>query len=119
MEFLKLKEIEGIDIDSVERTKIHRDIIQKKKFLKLLYIEWYENLKKLLNYKENRKYVELGSGGGFMKKVIPNIITSDVLKLPNCDMSFYGENMPFEDNSIDGILMVDVLHHMNEPDLFF
>ncbi len=100
-------------IDSVERTLFHKNIILKKKFLKNLYIEWYavfvKNLKKL----PKGKLVELGSGGGFLKDFIPEIITSDVLDLPEIDMKFSATDLPFKDNEVAAIFMIDTFHHIH------
>ena len=38
--------------------------------------------------------IELGSGGGFLKEVINDVITSDVLELPDVDKVFFGEKIP-------------------------
>lgn len=112
MRWLKLKETEQFDLDSPERTILHKSIIKQKKFLNSLYIDWYNKLKKFSNYNDQGKFLELGSGGGFIKEIMPNIITSDVISLPDIDKVFYGENMPFENESLDGIVMIDVFHHI-------
>jgi SAM-dependent methyltransferase len=65
------------------------------------------------------KIVEIGSGGGFLKELNPNIITSDILPFPHCDLTFSGEEMPFNDNELSAILMIDVLHHIPDSISFF
>src|SRR5687767_4842588 len=115
MRWLKLKEIEDHDLDSPERSLVHKNIIQQKRFLKSLYIDWYNRLKKFSAYYKEGVFVELGSGGGFAKEIMPGIITSDVIQLPDIDMVFAGEKMPFENDSVDGIMMIDVFHHIPDP----
>ncbi len=103
------------DLDSPKRTLEHREIIRKKYFLRKLYTKWYEVLfEEIPNY-EKKKIVELGSGGGFLKELAPNIITSDFLDLPTNDLSFSALEMPFDSKSLDGIFMIDTFHHL--PDI--
>ena len=62
--------------------------------------------------------MELGSGGGFLKDLMPSIITSDILDLPTNDMVFSALDMPFQDSSVSGIFMVDTFHHIPDSQLF-
>jgi len=39
--------------------------------------------------------------------------------LPTVDMQFSAEEMPFKNNELDGIFMVNVLHHIPHPYMFF
>ncbi|MCJ7730006.1 MAG: class I SAM-dependent methyltransferase, partial [Sedimentisphaerales bacterium] len=63
--------------------------------------------------------VELGSGGGFIKEIIANVITSDILNLSNVDRVFSSSQMPFVDGSVDAFFMFDVLHHIADSRAFF
>jgi SAM-dependent methyltransferase len=63
--------------------------------------------------------VELGSGGGFIKEIIPGVKTSDILELPDIDMRFSALDMPFRKSSINVFLMIDVFHHIENADKFF
>ena len=60
--------------------------------------------------------VELGSGGGFFKEFVPKLICSDILDLPGNDMCFSALNMPFEDNSVSAIFMIDTFHHIPDSE---
>ena len=62
--------------------------------------------------------VELGSGGGFFKEFVPQVICSDILDLPENDMCFSALEMPFEDNSVSGIFMIDTFHHIPDSQKF-
>ena len=120
IEWLKLPETRYIkDLDDPATTLLHAEIIQKKPFLKKLYIDCYKQFRKATPDFENKVLVELGSGGGFIKEVIDNVITSDILELPNVDRVFSAFNMPFENDSIDAFFMFDVLHHITDPRAFF
>ncbi|MDH5680435.1 MAG: class I SAM-dependent methyltransferase [Spirochaetota bacterium] len=117
LNWLKLDETKAIDnLDDPATTLTHRKIIQEKPFLRRLYVEWYDSIiKGFGGTLEGKTVVELGSGGGFFKELAPSLITSDVLDLPGVDRSFSALDMPFEAESLDGICMVDVLHHI--PDV--
>jgi SAM-dependent methyltransferase len=120
IEWLKLPETRCIkDLDDPATTLLHAEIVQKKKFLKKLYIDFYKEFVKAIPEPEKKMLVELGSGGGFIKEVIGNVITSDILELPNVDKVFSALDMPFEDRSVDAFFMFDVLHHIAEPGGFF
>jgi len=120
IDWLKLPETMGIeDLDDPATTLLHAEIIQRKPFLKKLYIDFYKQFKKAVSDSENKVLVELGSGGGFIKEVINNVITSDVLELPNVDKVFSALDMPFEEASVDAFFMFNVLHHITEPRAFF
>jgi len=62
--------------------------------------------------------VELGSGGGFFKEFLPRLICSDILDLPGNDMTFSALDMPFEDNSVSAIFMIDTFHHIPDSEKF-
>jgi len=120
IEWLKLSETRGIeDLDDPAVTLLHGEIIQKKPFLKKLYIDFYKQFQKTVPDSENKILIELGSGGGFIKEVIRNVITSDILELPKVDKVFSAVEMPFEKASVDAFFMIDVLHHIADPRAFF
>lgn len=121
VEWLQLRETENInDLDTPATTLLHAQIIQQKLFLKKLYIDFYNQFKMSISDNIETKFiVELGSGGGFVKDIIPNVMTSDVIKIPTVDKCFFAQNMPFEDNTVDAFFMMDVLHHINNSRAFF
>lgn len=115
--FIKEKHNENLDAPST--SVHHREIVLRKQFLKKLYIEWYNKFLDLLGGLPDGIIVEIGSGGGFIKDLNPEIITSDIIEIPGCDFIFPGHEMPFENNSISGIFMLDVLHHIPNTRDFF
>ncbi len=120
LEWLKLAETRDVkDLDDPATTLLHGEIVQRKRFLKELYIDFYKEFKESVSEPEGKVLVELGSGGGFIKEVISNAITSDILELGNVDKVFSASDMPFEESSVDAFFMIDVLHHITEPRAFF
>jgi SAM-dependent methyltransferase len=105
-------------LDDPKTTLLHREIIMSKPFLKHIYIDWYLIFKNCLQQIPEGKLLEIGSGGGFIKEVIPNVITSDILPLENCDMTFSAEALPFGNDELSAIFMINVFHHIPKPHLF-
>lgn len=106
------------DLDHPLRTVEHRDLILSNKYLKKTYEEWYSYLIDALP-KIDGDILEIGSGGGFLKQVLPQVITSDILELEYCDLCFSAEDLPFQDETLSAIMMVNVLHHIPNPEKFF
>ena len=105
-------------LDSPERTLYHKEIIIRKKFLRKLYEQWYDEFIKEIMNLPNDIFIEIGSGGGFLKELEPKVICSDIIDLPTNDMTFSALNMPFSDNSVGGIFMVDTMHHIPDIEKF-
>jgi len=56
--------------------------------------------------------LELGSGGGFLRDFLPDVMTSDVLPYPGIENVVDGTSMQFADASLRAILMLNVFHHI-------
>lgn len=106
------------DLDSPERTIAHQKIIRKKYFLRKLYEEWYNDFKGVQTQLPFGKMIELGSGGGFLKDIMPSVLCTDILELPTNDLTFSALDMPFEDNELNAIFMIDTFHHIPDSSLF-
>jgi SAM-dependent methyltransferase len=118
----KLPETKAIkDLDHPSATELHRQIIQNKPFLKRLYIDFYREFQKsaVKILKKDKLLVELGSGGGFIKEIIPEVVTTDVLPLKGIDLHFSALDMPFENEEVDAFFALNVLHHIPDLRLFF
>ncbi|MGI9327963.1 MAG: class I SAM-dependent methyltransferase [Pseudomonadales bacterium] len=63
--------------------------------------------------------LELGSGHGFLKRLLPGAVTSELWPVPNVDLLCSAVDLPFEDESLSAIIMLDVLHHVRFPERFF
>ncbi len=105
-------------LDSEERTLHHRELLKSKVFLRRLYSEWYQIFQRSLVDLPNERTLELGSGGGFLKEIIPNVLTSDIIELSYTDMTFSALDMPFDDDSLGAIFMIDTFHHIPDARIF-
>ena len=123
LELLKMPETKHIknteDFDDVQTTVLHRNIIKKKGFLYKLFLENYGIFKENIKDVPDGLKIELGSGGGFLKEVISDVITSDVLELPDVDKVIFAEKIPYPDESVAAFFLLGTLHHIKDPDKFF
>jgi len=108
----------GLSIDAPETTELRRRIVREKRLLREVYHEWYRFLIDQLPAGD-LPVLELGSGAGFFKEYLPDVSTSDVVQTTGVDRIIDAHNMPFENQSLRTIVMVDVLHHLCEPRKFF
>lgn len=115
---LELPEVRGIDRDSPELVGIHRRAIQSKPFLKRLYREHYRELMRSLDGIPEGPVVEIGSGGGFIKEVRPEVITTDLYPEPHLDRVMTAEKLDFPDGTVSALLMLNVFHHLPDPRAF-
>ncbi|MFZ2201979.1 MAG: methyltransferase domain-containing protein, partial [Microgenomates group bacterium] len=88
-----------------------------KGWLNKLYRDFYGQMKRV---KVPRgKKVEMGSGAGFIKEIIPGVITSDVVKAEGIDMIFFAERMPFKNGGVTAFYMLNTLHHIKNVEKAF
>ena len=108
------------DIDSKHINKIFKKIIEENVLLHEFYSDCYKIFKNELSKKNslNLRILEIGSGAGFIKKIIPNIITSEIISLEGIDIQLDATKLNFDDNCLDAILLLNVFHHISEPEKF-
>jgi SAM-dependent methyltransferase len=107
-------------LDSPHRIQEIRDLIQRKPLLKELYRESYERFRAVVDRSPPKGLVlELGSGGGFIKDVVPETITSDTLPYAGVDLVVNATRMPFKDGELRAVYMLNVFHHIPDVRAFF
>jgi SAM-dependent methyltransferase len=106
-------------LDDPETTLKRAALIRSKRFLRAFYSECYEFFRQASAHVPHGVKLEVGSGAGFVKEVIPDVITSEYLPLPTVDVVCSGLELPFPDHSLSAVFMLDVLHHLSDPDLLF
>jgi len=97
-------------------TATRRTIVREKRFLHALYVEWYKLIIGSLDRKD--QVLELGSGAGFLKDWLPDLISSDVFPVEGIDRVVDACDLPFDAESLDAIVMTDVFHHIPDVALF-
>lgn len=108
----------GIDLNDPHLTQLRRSIIQEKKFLKAIYLEWYQLLLQAIP-DGTQPILELGSGAGFLSSLCPEVITSEIFWCDHTKATLDGCALPFKPNTLRAILMTDVLHHIPTVQRFF
>jgi len=101
---------------SYEILKRHREIWNQKKILRQIYADWHRII--MENIIEDGTTLEVGSGGGYLKEYYPELITSDYVYCEWLDVVLDAHQIPYRDNSLDNIIIIDVLHHLEYPYLF-
>lgn len=107
-----------LDIDDPATTQLRHQIIREKPFLRKIYEEWYTGIVAALP-EERQRVLELGSGAGFLGDFVPGVMTSDLFYSSNIKFVLSGLELPFADSSLDGIVMINVLHHLPQARKFF
>ena len=95
-----------------QRLKKYQKIWQQKKILRVIYSDWYKKIDKDL---KPGKTLEIGSGTGNYKQSNPNIISSDIVACEWLDKCIDAHNISFSKNTLSNIVMLDVLHHLQNP----
>ena len=118
MAWLQDPAMRGLDIDDPRATDARRELIRRKVFLQRLYDEWYRWLAATVPTGPGR-VLELGSGAGFFRDVMPEAIASEILPSLHVSLRLDAQQLPFAENSLRAVVMVDVLHHVPDVRQFF
>ncbi|MFW6226930.1 MAG: methyltransferase domain-containing protein [Bacteroidota bacterium] len=86
-----------------------------KPLLRKIYFEFYNRIKQKIDYTIPGSLVELGSGLGNIKHVIPDVITTDIFPNPWIDKVESAYNLSFKDHSVANLILFDVFHHIEYP----
>lgn len=108
----------GLNIDDANTSALRLNIIQEKGLLRRIYEDWYSTLQQQIPNCEGL-VLELGSGAGFLTDFLPELVTSDILLVPNVQVVLDAHELPFATASLSTIVMVDVLHHLRNVRRFF
>ena len=93
-----------------------RRIWESKEIIRRLYAKWYGLIKGAL---KSGRTLELGGGSGNLKEFLPEAITSDIVFAPWLDAVMDAHALPFKEESLDNVVVFDVLHHLAAPISFF
>lgn len=84
--------------------------------IRACYRGWYERLRPFI---VTGPSLEIGGGFGGFKDFWPELLASDVLAVPGLDLVADGMRLPCADGSLGNLLVLDLLHHLRAPHLFF
>lgn len=94
----------------------HHALWQTKDILRKIYQDYYS---RMMQYAIKPNILEIGGGTGNLKKIYPEIISTDILPTSWIDVVGDAQHLPFLDDIFNTIIMVDVLHHIQNPTFFF
>jgi len=105
-------------IDSPARGYDIRSIVNKKGSLREFYLEVYNKFLAAMNTAPAKGLaVELGSGAGFIKAFLPEVLATDMIAYDGIDQVLDATHMPFRSSTLKCIFMNNVLHHIPRADL--
>jgi SAM-dependent methyltransferase len=99
-----------------QRLADYRKIWDSKPVLREVYHDYY---KRILQACNSGLTLEIGGGSGNIKERIPNVISLDVLHASWLDVIADAQKLPFKPNAFQNLILFDVLHHIENQNLFF
>jgi SAM-dependent methyltransferase len=94
----------------------HRSMWQRKPVLRLVYDDFYDRIAQTC---VPGVTIEIGGGIGNLKARLSDVVTTDIQFAPWLDCVADAQKLPFAVGLAANIVMVDVLHHIEFPVVFF
>jgi len=95
-----------------QRQILHRSRWEKKESIRLLYGDFH---RRLLDCCPEGRVLDIGSGTAHIKDSRPDIVSADILAFPGIDVVADAHRLPFPNGCFSGVVMLDVLHHLERP----
>lgn len=95
----------------------NREAWSKRKLVRKIYRGFYSTISQRLCRDLIGTIVELGSGMGKIKEVIPDCITTDLFPNPWLDRKENAYALSFANSSVSNLILFDVWHHLAYPKL--
>ena len=89
-----------------------REVWDEKPLIRALYGHYH---RLMLERCTPGSIVEIGAGCGTLKQAHPDVISLDIVASRWVDLVADAQLLPFTTNSIDNLVMLDVLHHIPRP----
>lgn len=94
----------------------YRSVWERKPVLRTVYNDIFE---RIASRAVPGTTLEIGGGIGNLKERIADLISSDIQFASWLDLVADAQKLPFADNALSNIVMLDVLHHIEFPALLF
>ena len=93
----------------------HLRIWDRKPTLRAIYSDFHKRLEASC---PAGRLLDIGGGSAHFKSYRPDVTSLDILPFPGIDVVADAHAMPFEAGSFAGVVMLDVLHHLQRPVVF-
>ena len=93
----------------------HRLLWSKKASIRAIYTDYY---RRILGKCVPGRNLEIGGGSGNLKEYARDVIATDIVPTPWLDVTADAQALPFAPETFSNIVGVDVLHHIERPQLF-
>lgn len=100
---------------SLRRTSEQRRIWDMKPTLRAIYADYHRRLEASC---PPGRLLDIGGGSAHFKSYRPDIVTLDIVPFEGIDVVADAHQLPFADGTFSGIVMLDVLHHLQHPVVF-
>jgi SAM-dependent methyltransferase len=103
----------GKDLSDLDdRQVLHREVWKRKTSIRPLYRDFH---RRLLESCPEGRILDIGSGTAHIKELRADVISTDILAFPGIDVVADAHRLPFSAGYFSGIVMLDVLHHLERP----
>jgi SAM-dependent methyltransferase len=103
----------GKNLSNLDNRQVgHRDVWKRKASIRLLYGDFH---RRLLESCQEGYILDIGSGTAHIKELRADVISTDILAFPGIDVVADAHRLPFPDGYFAGVVMLDVLHHLERP----
>lgn len=93
----------------------NREVWSRKPMLREVYRDFYRLIGSRIYPQRPGLVVELGSGMGRIKEIIPQCITTDLFANPWLDRQENAYRLSFADGTVSHLILFDVWHHLRYP----
>ena len=101
----------------VETLAAHERAWNERPLLRALYLDWFRQVAGVMSSVPGIS-VELGSGIGTLRDVVPSIVLTDVEPTPWSSEVVRAERLPYGDGEVANLVLIDVFHHVADPARF-
>ena len=105
-----------IDVTASAPLAGYRQIWARKPTLRIVYNAFYD---RIVAACRPGLTVEIGGGIGNLKERLEHVIATDIQVAPWLDCVADAQRLPFASGRVANLVMVDVLHHLQCPLIFF
>lgn len=100
-----------------ETLAAHERAWNERLLLRRLYRDWFRQIASRMSQVSGLS-VELGSGIGRLREVVPDVVLTDVERTPWSSTVVLAEELPYADGELANLVLIDVFHHVAHPARF-